>query len=166
MSEYRIQVVFWYMVSLVMGILCAKYCVFERVKNKFGKYYIDVCISILCLVFLAFFRKWNTYYLFDSIIAMNVCYLVYAIIGNIPIVKSIFLILGKNSMNGFLIHTFIFKYYSKSFIYSFKYFLLVWLVLIICTLIVSVLIEQVKKIMKYDEYTTQKINDAVRSLKM
>lgn len=67
-----------------------KNSVSEEVNNRFGKCYMDVCISIICLISLGFFREANFYYIFDSIIAMNLCYLVYAIIGNITIVKNIF----------------------------------------------------------------------------
>ena len=53
--------------------------------------------------------------------------------------------LGKHSMNIFLIHTFIFYYFYSYFIYSFRYSVLIFIVLMSCSLCISILIEYIKK---------------------
>src|ERR1035437_3818694 len=63
-------------------------------------------------------------------------------------ISQVFEYLGKHSMNIFLIHTFIFGYFYSRFIYSFKYPLLIFIVLLACSLFISILIEYCKKIFR------------------
>ena len=55
-------------------------------------------------------------------------------IRKITFVSLIFQYLGKHSMNIFMIHTFIFAYFYRDFIYSFKYPILIFLVLLVFSL--------------------------------
>ena len=63
-------------------------------------------------------------------------------------ISLVFEYLGKHSMNIFLIHTFIFAYFYSGFIYSFNYTLLIFMVLMTCSLVISILIEFGKKIIR------------------
>ena len=69
----------------------------------------------------------------------------------IPIIKDILYFIGKHSMNIFLIHTFIRDHYLHDFIYSLKYFLLIIIVLLFLSIILSILIEQIKRIVGYNQ---------------
>ncbi len=75
---------------------------------------------------------------------------------NIPLVSSILKLLGKHSMNIFLIHTFIRAIYLSDFIYSFYHFILITGVLLLVSLGSSILIEKIKEIIKYN-FTIEKL---------
>ncbi len=59
---------------------------------------------------------------------------------NFPILSF----LGRHSMNMYMLHTFVFGYFFEEFIYSFKYPLLIFMVLFVITLTLSIIIEFAK----------------------
>ena len=68
--------------------------------------------------------------------------------------------LGKHSMNIFLIHTLIKKYYLHEYIYSYNHFLIILCALMVLSLGASILIEFLKNCMKYD-YVKEKVCEFV-----
>ena len=68
----------------------------------------------------------------------------------IPGLKQILRFLGRHSMNVYLIHNF-YRKYLHDFIYGQKHFLLILLLLMGISLICSILIEALKKLLRYDE---------------
>ncbi|MBR4625341.1 MAG: hypothetical protein IKO56_07395, partial [Alphaproteobacteria bacterium] len=84
---------------------------------------------------------------FDTIITLSMIILYKAI--ELPTFAERTLeFLGKHSMNIFLFHTFIFSHWLKNFIYSPKNPLLIFLLLLGVSLIISVAIEWLKKLIK------------------
>ena len=67
------------------------------------------------------------------------------------VVDKSFGFLGKHLFNVFLFHTFIYHYYFKCFIYSFKYPLLIFVVLLTITIAISLIIEQLDSILCFNE---------------
>lgn len=65
--------------------------------------------------------------------------------------RKILVFLGKHSMNVFLVHTFIRAYYLRDLTYSFGHFLLISLFLLSVSTLLSVLIEQLKILTKYNK---------------
>ena len=59
--------------------------------------------------------------------------------------------MGHHLFNIFLFHTFIFAYYLNHFIYGFQYPYLIFLVLLSISLIVSVAIEYIRKLLKFEK---------------
>ena len=59
--------------------------------------------------------------------------------------------LGKHSMNIFLFHTFIFYFWFRDFVYASRNPLIIFLTLLVVCVIISMLLEQVKK------YTVNKL---------
>ena len=88
----------------------------------------------------------------DGLIPMIFIGYCYEFILPIKYVTNILQFLGKHSMNIFLTHTFIRYYYFKDFTYSFKYSILIVLVLLGISIIVSMVIELLKKAIKYNEF--------------
>jgi hypothetical protein len=58
---------------------------------------------------------------------------------------------GKHSMNVFLTHTFIRAYYLPDFTYSWKHFALICLVLLIVCTAISIVIEAIKSLLRYNK---------------
>lgn len=76
--------------------------------------------------------------------------LVFDIVAYVPILSHVLKFLGKHATNIFLTHTFIYYYFYTDFIYSFKKdWLILIVMLIVCTML-SIFIELVKKIFRFN----------------
>ena len=73
-------------------------------------------------------------------------------ISIIPVLKSILQYLGKHSANIFYIHTFIRLYYCKNALYGLEHFALIIVVLLGSSLICSIIVEILKKIIFFDRF--------------
>lgn len=69
----------------------------------------------------------------------------------IPGVKQALRFLGKHSYNIFLVHTLIRAYYLHDFTYSLRHFMLIALFLLASSLLISVAIELLKKVTRYQK---------------
>ena len=90
----------------------------------------------------------------DGIIPILTCYLIHAYLGRIPAINSLLSFIGKHSMNIFLIHNFIRILWYYDFTYSFRYWWLITIVLLTISILLSILVEQLKKFIKYNEAVT------------
>ena len=71
----------------------------------------------------------------------------------IPVIQQLLCFFGKHSLNIFLIHTFIRFNFFTDFIYSFRYFWLITLVLFGISLGISIVLEWIKKGIRFDIFT-------------
>lgn len=153
--------------SMAMGIWCAQKNLFVKLREMGeGKWYWKVLKAVLCAaVFLItyqllFYVACSTlYYGISAVLWTYVCF---EFIAPVKGLRSIFAFLGKHSLNIFLVHTFLYYYYAKEFIYSFRYGPLVVIVLLAASLIISILIELLKKGVFYSkgvEYLQSKIKE-------
>ena len=160
--------------TVLLGIVAADKNILVRLKNLklFGikNTNINKCIKFVIntaiLVLLVYLRQKMDDTLFefkDGFIPFFVIYYCYEFITPLKYVSNVFAYLGKHSMNIFLLHTFIRSTYFKSFTYSFKYPLIIVLVLLILSLGVSIIFEWVKKIVKYNKIV-DKLKEKVDSL--
>lgn len=92
------------------------------------------------------------------------CFFFFTFIGRIPVVSHVLALLGKYSMNIFLIHTFIYYYYFKDFTYSFGHWLVITAVLMTISLVISMAIEGLKKLTHYDRFVGKLADGLVRKL--
>ena len=79
-----------------------------------------------------------------------ICYL-YEFIIELPIIKNILQLLGKYSMNMFFTHEFLRTNYLHDYIYSFRNWIKILVVLIVLSLALAVLVELFKKLIRYDK---------------
>lgn len=145
--------------AIVLGMICAQYDLLAKAKgfmitkNKYLSKLIKFVLYTGLLVVLYYTRvtlhkkgySSMAYELTDNIIPAFVVYYCYEFVVGIPILRQILMFLGKHSMNIFLLHTFIRQYLLREFIYSFKHFALITLVLLVLSLAASVIIELLKK---------------------
>lgn len=149
----RIQTVFIYLTTLECGMLCSKYKVFEKCEKLLKKYLnIDLIISLVVLIGLAYLRDARYTFFFDTIIAMSLCYLIFRTCQSEK-ERNVLYNFGKCSTNAFLVHTFIYKMYFTDLIFKPRYYLMIWGFLVVATWIVSILLEKIKKIIKYTDYS-------------
>lgn len=154
-----------YIIPVCAGIIFAQNSLFEKLKDKrkmsgifrVGEMIISIAIGILGIYFR---ERIKMYFIWDTIIAINVCVLCQAVFYNIRILKQGLEFLGESnrSMNIFMTHTFIFLYWFKDFIYSWKYPIVILIVFIISSVILSEIIEGLKKILRFDRYVEGFIN--------
>ena len=149
----RLNVLFTYLLPLELGIICAQYSVFEKIKKFFdSKHYIDLIVSFVILGTISYYREFvNFRFLIDAAFAVLVCYIVFRLTSRTGRVSKVLYTFGKYSANGYLIHGFILYYYFKEIVYSTKYFLAIWVLLAVVMLGISWLIEKVKKIILYNK---------------
>ena len=130
-------------------------------KNKYVskalKFVIETGLFIILYIVCMKLPKdkfWEIRYAVIPIFMM--CYF-YEFIIDIPIIKHILEFLGKHSMNIFLIHEFLRSYYLSDFIYSFGNFVKIGIMLLLMSIGISIIIELVKKIIKYEKITNKMI---------
>lgn len=90
-------------------------------------------------------------YIRDGLIPMFVVIYCYTVLSPVPGLRNVLQFLGKHSMNMFLSHTILRAYFLKDFLYGLKYSLLTFFVLLALSLILSVLIDLLKKFTGYDK---------------
>lgn len=150
--------------AILLGIIFAKYNLFPKLKdfmitnNKVLSKIIKLVIATAILVgfYMARTAFKGTYsnYCFeisDGVIPAFVVYYCYEFIVCIPIIRQMLMFFGKHSMNIFLLHTFIRHYWFPEFTYSFRHFALISLVLFAISLVASIVIEGIKKLIGYDK---------------
>lgn len=153
-----------------LGIVCAdknilvKLREFKIIKsNKYINKILKFVIATLILVGLFFVRQKTDYIIYelnDALIPVFVIYYCFEFIMPIKYINDILMYLGKHSMNIFLIHTFIRAHYLNTFTYSFKYPALIVLVLLVFSLILSIIIEAMKKYSGYNKLV-EKIREKI-----
>ena len=120
--------------------------------NKILKFVIETALIII--IYIVYTRLpaklfWEIRYGIMPVILM--CYL-YEFFIDIPVIKNILKFLGKHSMNIFLIHTFIQFYYLEDFVYSQGNFMKIAFVLLLISLLISIVLELFKKLIRYDKW--------------
>ena len=151
-----------FILAVIMGMIFAQYDLFAKInsikitKNKvvseliqFAIYIVLIISSIYVWLRLPREKAWEYHYAFSPLIIICFCR---KYITRIPVIKDILSFLGKHSMNIFLIHTFLRYTFFDEFIYSFKHFWLIALVLLAVSLAVSIVIEFIKKLIKFDKF--------------
>lgn len=131
--------------------------------NKFN-YIILICSSVLAILLLAFVRLASTRFggiRIDGFFALSLIILLVITVRQQKIISRIFQFLGTHSMNIFMIHTFIFYYFYSDFIYSFKFPILIFIILLMCSLCFSMLIEYIK-----DKIRIHSLLDKVDQIKL
>lgn len=118
---------------------------------------VRIGIFLLCLLCLYLFYK--EYYVLDAekywlvkwgILPIIPIYFSLRYLVRIPGLRTLMGFLGKHSMNIYFVHTFLRGYYLKDFLYSLHIAWLVPVVLLLLSLVISVVIEKIKKWIHYD----------------
>lgn len=142
----------WYALGIVLAIVCARYNVFERwraCRKILFRTMVTICLvlGLLCLYYVRT-RGLCSVYLVDNLTAVDIAFLITGVLGYIPVLNRVLEFIGIHSMNLFMMHTFIKSYFFKDFTYSWRYSWLILVILIADTLIISIVIEILKKTCK------------------
>lgn len=144
-----------FLLAFLMGVLFAKQDIINKIVNAKYRW------LRLVVYFPLLIGAYKLYHMLSTPIFFDIKW------GLLPLLVILFCIefviprggmhqclvfLGKHSMNIFLIHTFIQRIYFNDFIYSFKHFTVVYLALLFSSLVLSLLLEQIKKALRYDVF--------------
>lgn len=141
------------------------FCKFDELKISNQKY-INSVIKAFFLLLVCFVCYYAGYInactpIVNTIIAASVCVIASSISKNMKYFSGVLAFLGKHSMNIFLIHTMIFEYYFKAWVYSFKLWFIIIIVVYFASFIISLIIELLKKLIRYDRITNRLLKGIV-----
>lgn len=121
-----------------------------------------VLIALACLYLRQKTRNTALLSVWDAVIPLLICCTMQMWVNHIPLLNTLLAFIGKHSMNIFLIHNFIRVVWYYDFTYSFKAWWLIILVLLSISLVLSIAIEALKKLSRYNDlisYLRERCND-------
>ncbi len=124
----------------------------NKYSNKIAKFLIETFLLIIVVKLSLILPKSKFWEIRYAIIPSFVMLYLYEFFIDLPVLKNVLCFLGKHSMNIFLVHQFVRTDYLNEFVYSFKHFVLIGIVLLSISLLISIAIELLKKIIKFDFY--------------
>ena len=129
----------------------------DIVKSQKWNHLVKFLIEFLLLFVLMVLRQGPLmdilYPFWDAVIPVVFASFCCEFIVIIPGLRQLLIFLGTYSANIFIIHNYIRKVWFYDFTYSFKYPLLIVMVLLSISLVLSICIEQLKKIIHYNSFT-------------
>ena len=148
-----------FLMALAVGMVCCKKDVFARFHSwvPFGSRYAGGFLKFVLLAALVLwgyqsYRLLPFSYCWEYQFALIPFILILFLkeyVFRIPGLKRLLGFLGKHSLNIWLVHTFV-RDYLKSYLWSLKYFALVPLAILLISLVLSVVINALKKYTGYD----------------
>ena len=115
--------------------------------NPVIKWTLGIALFAVCVLVRQNYVVYQTFVAYvDAPIALFLVYFVCQVLGMIPFVGKVLAFIGSHSLNIYLVHTFFYQALWRDFIYSFRYAGLIWLVLLACSLLYSVVLEFVKHV--------------------
>ena len=133
----------FYIPSLMFGVLCASEGWFTRIEvlRKTHKLLVPFAPVISFFVLLWYRTEYNLNGIVDGLLAVCIATIVELLVSRVRVVGTVLEKLGEHSYVMFLSHTLIYNYYFKDFIYGFKYWWLIFIVLLAISFVVSVVLE-------------------------
>lgn len=119
--------------------------------SKFNSYILCFIILFNIVIFILI-RLQQTSFTIKLIVDafLTISFVLSAVyIRSLKVLSFLFSFLGKHSMNIYMVHSFIFYYFFKDFIYSFHYPILIFSVLLLICIGISIILEFAKKQIGY-----------------
>lgn len=148
-----------YLFAYIMGMCFSEQNLLAKIKLNLlnGGIFLKICKFIFFVLGLAVIIRcrqnarigWEFLDFWDGFAATYVIVFSYVYISELRVINKWFELLGKHSMNIFLIHSFYRDIYFHEFTYSFYYAWLDYLVLLLISLVTSIAFEWLKKLIRY-----------------
>lgn len=150
-----------YLVCIVTAMVFADKDLFVKIRekqilprgNKIAKFLLFVGLFLVLAVLRESSFKGTFIQIWETLIPIVLICFNFEFVNPLPVIGRILEVLGKYSMNIFLIHNFIRVVWYYDFTYGFKYVWLIVLVLLVISLVISVAIEWLKKMIHYNQLT-------------
>ncbi len=158
-SKYTFAFYPHYIICIAFGIVSADKDLLKRFKSlcnghiflKMIKLILLLLVITLLVVIRLYTRHTPLLGVWEGILAFLITGVTFEFISDIPLLSSLLSILGKYSMNIFLIHNFIRIAWYYDFTYSFKHFIVIGAVLLSISFVISFIIEKTKVIIRYEK---------------
>lgn len=152
MADFDTAITLWnYLPSATLGIAFAQHHLFERldfgISKPAGKLALLVPYVVVLCALLYLRQSFGYIFIVNALSACVVCQIARCLEGPSVVLDFV----GKHSMNIFFMHTFIYSYYFGQFVFSFHWFGLIFLVLLAASLVCSMAIELLKKLLRIDQ---------------
>lgn len=151
-----------------LGILFAREGLLEKGKRLCdGSRFLSIAKYVLVLPLMLVMYEISNYLQARAvsypILVLGFLFLSYFIVADVPVIRSIFSLLGKHSGNIFFLHTFVYLYWFQDVVYRLPYIILVDLAVLGISLAISLAVEAVKKLTRYDRLP-KKIEEKIKRL--
>lgn len=165
-------VLFRYLLIILLGILLAENGTVERLKAWYQKLALPLkgltllcCLLFAGLVSVLWLRAGdNLLDIYEALLCLPVCLLALLTIARIPGLNSAAEFIGRHSMNIFFFHAFLYQNWFYDFTYSLRYPVLIFLFLFLSSLLFSILVEGLKKLLHFDRLVARLSDWACRLL--
>lgn len=171
--EFRDKNIRHYFMCVAIGVVCAygntitRWVHCKLIRPELGNHVLKFCLEGISLFVLMVLRegplKGRLYCVWDALIPLVVVCFCCEFLFRIPVLKEILKFLGIYSANIFLVHNFIRVKWFYDFTYSFQYPVLIVLVLLADSLVISIAIEQLKKLLHYNQLLNRIIGKLKRA---
>ena len=138
----------WYALPIFLGIFAADYSLFEKCNPNHHTVLKTIIYGILIVCLGIVRSNLGFVNIIDGIMALLIILLVWNAFAKIKFINKFLSLIGKNSFNIFLVHTFIYQTFYKEVIYSFELPIIILGVLLVISLIISIIIEKLKTLCK------------------
>lgn len=162
-----------FILPVIFGMIFAEYNLFEKMsdimpKNKALSYITSFLVfGIMCVLCYLLFRVYPQYkgweFNYGVVPVIVICFVRYCIIC-IPVIKQILQFFGKHSMTIFLTHTFIRGIYLTEFVYSFKNFMLIYVILLAMSTVLAVVIDLFISLIRYNKLTGKMVEASNKAI--
>jgi len=155
---------FSFLPMFCMGVFFSSENLFEKWVEFWQKH--NIWIKWIALVFgmgmvyklyhaLDINHWWNVKF---SVLPLVPIFLIWEISRLLSSIGCVLKFIGKHATNIFLVHAFLYAYYACGFIYGTGHFILVLIRLLWSSIIISLAIEKLKKLVRYDKKISKLIN--------
>lgn len=150
-----------YLFVVALGMAFAEYDVFERIRQKrlpvssdalarLSKLLVELVLLCVAVAARQATRATGQLPLWDAVTCALTCAILYEFVSPASPPGRVLGLLGRHSMNIFLVHNFVRIVWYNDFTYGFAHFALIVCVLLAVSLGVSAALEQAKRILRYD----------------
>lgn len=151
-----------WLLPFALGIFLSQNNYIVAISNKFNKLKaFRFVLLFIAIALVSEFRSYKTIFFgtnIDWLLGTLIILFVFELTTVSELANKYLSFLGIHLFNIFLFHTFIFAYWFKPFIYSFKNPLLIFIVLITICIAISILLEQFKKVIHFNKIVRKIIN--------
>ncbi|MBU5281530.1 acyltransferase [Anaerostipes hadrus] len=131
--------------AFISGMICCKYLVMDKIRNLYMKVKMKNLCLLICVAVTFIFHCFVQSLIVAPITGMMVLMCLH-LWDKPDWIERLFLLLGKHSTNIWLIHMFFYLILFKNFIFKLKEPILIFIGMIIICIAVSILINQIEKI--------------------
>lgn len=152
----------------ILGVMASEYELIEKWTGTFGfkggkivKFLLEIMLLFICYkayYILPVKSCWEIHY---GVIPLIIIVFCVEFINQIPMLDKVLSFFGKHSMNIYLVHSLLKNIYLKEQLYSLHNWFLIVIALLAVSIVISYLIEGLKKLFQFDKfvnYMLKKIN--------